>query len=723
MVGLDSPLRDVVGGKTAAALDKAFGMRRAVDLLTHYPRKYVPRGDLSDLGVLQRGDYATVVAEVVSSSLRPMRNRPGKILEVVISDGRHRLPLTFFKQDWRLKQLRPGARGYFSGTLSEFRGTLQLSHPACQLIDDDASEPAAALSDDATLMPIYAATSAIASWQIAMAVRLLLDATDAAGFPDPLPAPIRERESLLGYGEALRKVHCPTDNNDVDNAIRRLKWDEAFQLQIVLARRRADAQAQPAIARPPRAGGLREAFDNALPYALTGGQREVGADVDADLARTVPMHRLLAGEVGSGKTVVALRAMLTVIDAGGQAALLAPTEVLAAQHRRSLRTLLGALGRAGELDGAPGGTRVALLTGSLGAAERRAARAEAAEGTAGIVVGTHALLSEGVEFRDLALVVVDEQHRFGVEQRAVLRERGPAGSSPHLLVMTATPIPRTVAMTVFGDLSTSQLIELPRGRQQIATHVVPDHKPHWIDRMWTKVRDAVAAGQQAYVVCPRIESTEIDGPSDDTRRPAAAAVEVAARLEHAELAGTRIGLLHGRQAADDKDRVMRAFAAGELDVLVSTTVIEVGVDVPNATVMVVLDADRFGISQLHQLRGRVGRGTEASVCFLHSAMAEGSPAGQRLAAVAATNDGAALAEIDLRLRGEGDVLGAAQAGASGGLRLVRLVEDADLVVAARGDAQRFVAEHPDLAVEPALRDAIRRLLDSSADRVTFLEKG
>jgi ATP-dependent DNA helicase RecG len=734
MAGFDTHLRDVVGGRTATALATVFTMQRVGDLLTHYPRKYVPRGGLSSLDDITSGDYVTVIAEVVSGKLRPMRAKHGNIAEIIISDGKHRLPLTFFKQDWRLKQLRPGTRGYFSGTLSAFRGTLQLSHPDCQIFGVDPNDPSAPIAEEATVMPLYPAAKQIPSWRIAMAVGVALDAI--ATPPDPLPADIRAREGLVSYIEALRKIHRPLVPDDVDEAIRRLKWDEALQLQVVLARRRAEAQAQPAVPRRIRPDGVRAAFEAALPYTLTAGQQEVGAEIDADVAETVPMHRLLAGEVGSGKTVVALRAMLTVVDDGAQAVLLAPTEVLAGQHVRSLRALLGPLGRAGELAGDPAGTRVVLLTGSQGVAERRAARAEVASGSAGIVVGTHALLTEGVEFHDLGLVVVDEQHRFGVEQRAVLRARGREGTTPHLLVMTATPIPRTVAMTVFGDLVTSQLVELPRGRQEIVTFVVPDSKPHWIERMWAKVRGEVAAGRQAYVVCPRIEAGEPEAPparmrsGDDSdaspaepRRPAAAAEEVAARLASVELAGLRVGLLHGRLPADEKDRVMRAFAARELDVLVATTVIEVGVDVPNATVMVVLDADRFGVSQLHQLRGRVGRGTEASTCFLHTASWEGSGAGERLAAVAATTDGAALAEIDLRIRGEGDVLGAAQAGASRGVRLLRLVDDGELVVAARADAQRLVAEHPDLVGHPVLADAITRLLDAAAENVTFLEKG
>ncbi len=429
----------------------------------------------------------------------------------------------------------------------------------------------------------------------------------------------------------MREIHRPGGWDEVHRAQRRLRWEEAFVLQTALVRRRLDLRRLPATPREARPDGLLVAFDERLPFELTEGQRAVGAEIAADLANSHPMHRLLQGDVGSGKTVVALRAMLTVVDSGGQAALLAPTEVLAQQHRRSLCAMLGPLAQAGQLGGDARGTRVALLTGSASQPARRAAMLDAASGAAGIVVGTHALLEDKVGFADLGLVVIDEQHRFGVEQRDALRAK--AAQPPHLLVMTATPIPRTVAMTVFGDLDVSTLAELPAGRAPIATHVVPvSERPNYLDRAWERIREETAAGRQTYVVCPRIGGTDDEEPAPeeagveaDERRPAAAVMDVAPQLAAGPLAGLRVEVLHGRLPPDAKEAVMAAFAAGEIDVLVSTTVIEVGVDVPNATVMVVLDADRFGIAQLHQLRGRVGRARPARVV----------PAGQRGAGRAA----------------------------------------------------------------------------------------
>jgi ATP-dependent DNA helicase RecG len=432
------------------------------------------------------------------------------------------------------------------------------------------------------------------------------------------------------------------------------------------------------------------------------------------------MHRLLQGEVGSGKTVCALRAMLQVVDAGGQAALLAPTEVLAAQHQRAIADLLGPLGRAGELDSADQATRVTLVTGSLGAAARRSALASVASGAAGIVIGTHALLYEGVDFADLGLVVVDEQHRFGVEQRDALRAK--ANQPPHVLVMTATPIPRTVAMTVYGDLEISTLTELPRGRSPIASHVVPAaEKPAFLDRAWRRLTEEVAAGHQAYVVCPRIGDDEPLTADEEGRRPPLAVLDVAPLLADGPLKGLRIGVLHGRLPADEKDTVMRAFAAGDLDVLVATTVVEVGVDVPNATVMIVMDADRFGVSQLHQLRGRVGRGTAPGLCLLVSEAAPSTPARERLDAVASTSDGFRLAELDLEQRREGDVLGATQSGRRSHLRLLSLLRDRDLIGEARTEAITLVEADPELTGHPELHRWINELVDE--ERAEYLEKG
>jgi ATP-dependent DNA helicase RecG len=538
---------------------------------------------------------------------------------------------------------------------------------------------------------------------------------------------VRANRNLIGIGTALREIHRPSSKEDLFRAKHRLKWDEAFAVQLTLVQRKARAAESPANARPRSDAGLLAAFDATLPYELTDGQREVGEEIAADLARPHPMHRLLQGEVGSGKTLVSVRAMLQVVDAGGQAALLAPTEVLATQHFRSIGAQLGALGRAGELDGDPNGTRLTLVTGSLGAAARRAALAQVADGSAGIVIGTHALLYEGVDFHDLGLVVVDEQHRFGVEQRDALRAK--AAKPPHVLVMTATPIPRTVAMTVYGDLETSVLSQLPRGRSPIASHVVPAaDKPAFLDRAWRRLKEEVRAGHQAYVVCPRIgadqsgdEDEEPPGDNEPARRPPLAVSDVAPALAEGPLHGLRIGVLHGRLPTDEKDAVMRRFAAGDLDVLVATTVIEVGVDVPNATVMIIMDADRFGVSQLHQLRGRVGRGSAAGICLLVTDAPEASPARERLEAVASTTDGFKLSEIDLEQRREGDVLGASQSGKHSHLRLLSLLRDEKLIKEARAEAIDLVGDDPSLSSHPALAASVAALVDE--ERAEYLEKG
>jgi ATP-dependent DNA helicase RecG len=739
MAGLEESLRATLGGKAAAKLDAAFGLTTTGDLLRHYPRRYATRGELTDLASLRDGDHVTVFAQVEKVKTRPMRARRGQLLEVTVTDGRARLALTFFNRVgfWE-RQLTPGRHGMFAGRVSTFKGKRQLAHPEFKLLGADDAAKAAEYA--AELIPVYPATKDLSTWDIEKCVRIVLDTLGEV--EDPLPGPLRERHGLIGLTDALRGIHRPADDAEKRRAEKRLKWDEAFVLQSVLAQRRRAAAALPATARPAGAGGLAGAFDARLPFTLTAGQQEVGADIAADLARDHPMHRLLQGEVGSGKTVIAVRAMLQVIDAGGQAALLAPTEVLAQQHYRSVSDLLGPLGEAGRLGGAEEATRVALLTGSQPAAARREALLDAASGTAGIVIGTHALLAEQVQFADLGLVVIDEQHRFGVEQRDALRGKA-QGARPHVLVMTATPIPRTVAMTVYGDLDVSTLAELPRGRSAIATHVVPAaEKPRYLERAWERVREEAEKGRQAYVVCPRIgeedgapspaETGDAPSPGDadaalgwpdedgSPGRPPLAVLDVAPALAEGPLAGLRLRVMHGRLPADDKDAAMRTFAEGSTDVLVSTTVVEVGVDVPNATVMVIMDADRFGVSQLHQLRGRVGRGTEPGLCLLVTEVPEGTKARQRLADVAGTVDGFRLAEIDLEQRREGDVLGATQAGRKKSLKLLSVLRDRDLIVTARTEATDLVDADPDLAGYPALAAEMSALLDE--EQAGFLEK-
>ena len=715
-----APLSRAVGDRTAKVLGASLGLETVGDLLRHYPRRYAERGSLTGFDDLVVGEHATVFAEVSKVSARTLRPKLHKT-DVTVTDGAGRsMTMAVFNRRWAERELRPGRRAFFAGKVETFGGRVQLANPEWQLVDDDAGEVTAEFAG--ALVPIYPASAKASTFVLQKSVRLALDMVDLRA--DPLPPELRDAHGLPGLAEALRAVHVPQGWPDVRRAEKRLRWDEAFVLQVVLGQRRAAAQALPGVPRPARAGGLLDAFRAAMPFELTGGQREVGERLAAELARPHPMHRLLQGEVGSGKTLVALLAMLQVVDAGGQAALLAPTEVLAQQHARSLRLLLGPLARAGELDAADPATRVALLTGSVGAAARRAALAEAADGSAGIVVGTHALLSEGVAFADLGLVVVDEQHRFGVEQRDALRAKGAA--PPHVLVMTATPIPRTVAMTVYGDLEVSTLTELPRGRSPISSVVVPlAEQPHWLDRAWQRVREAAEQGRQAFVVCPRVgeqgeEEPTGDEPDAEGRRPAAAVTEVLPLLVGGPLAGLRVEALHGRLPAEVKDDLMRRFAAGEVDVLVATTVVEVGVDVPNATVMVVLDADRFGVSQLHQLRGRVGRGADPALCLLVTEAEAGSPARERVEAVASTSDGFALSRIDLEQRREGDVLGASQSGRRSSLRMLRLLRDEDVIAAAREAATAVVAADPDLARHPTLAAAVASLVD--AERAEFLEK-
>jgi len=734
MASLQDPLGPVVGTKAAKRLAAALEVRTVGELLRHYPRRYENRGELTDLASLRDGENVTVQAEIASVSVRRMRNRPGTVLEAIVTDGRGRLALTFFgrgRQDWREKVLQPGVRGLFAGQVSTFQGKRQLSHPDYELLGDGEAVVRAA-EYAAELIPVYPATSQITSWQIADSARMALDLLDVDG--DPLPQALRDHYRLIGLADALRGIHRPADRRDAERAKQRLKWDEAFVLQVILAQRRRAAVAFSATPRKRRPGGLLAEFDARLPFELTVGQQLAGATIADELGLDHPMHRLLQGEVGSGKTVIAVRAMLQVVDGGGQAALLAPTEVLAQQHYRSISALLGLLGQAGQLGGAEQATRLALLTGSLGAAARRKALLDAAAGSAGIVIGTHALLEENVQFADLGLVVIDEQHRFGVEQRDALRDKAGDGR-PHVLVMTATPIPRTVAMTVFGDLEVSTLTELPAGRQAISTHVVPAaERPRYLERTWERVTEEVARGRQAYVVCPRIGGDERagderasdglngDGAADQAaaRRPPLAVLDLASLLEPGPLAGVRLAVLHGRLPPEEKDRVMLAFANGSVDVLVTTTVVEVGVDVPNATTMVIMDADRFGVSQLHQLRGRVGRGSHEGLCLLVTEAEAGSPSRQRLDAVAATLDGFKLSRLDLEQRREGDVLGAAQAGRKSSLKLLTLLADEELIGHARRAATELVDADPALAGQPALAAAVGALLEHQ--QAEFLEK-
>jgi ATP-dependent DNA helicase RecG len=716
MADLTTKLIDVVGDRTAKALE-------VDDLLRHYPRRYMVRGELSDISELNEGDEVTILAEVFSTNARSLRGRKGTILEVVVTDGKAKLSLTFFNQAWRERDLRVGRQGLFAGKVGIFNGKRQLSHPDYELIPDGSDVDSAISEFAGKYLPVYPATAKMPSWKVAQCITLAIDALDEV--PDFLPEEIRVKRHYPSLKDALVNIHQPDDLEQSKRALERLTFDEAFLLQLLLVVRRAELRKLNATSRPVRTGGLLEEFDKSLPFTLTAGQRAVIAEIENDLSVSHPMHRLLQGEVGSGKTVVALRAMLAVVDSGGQAALLAPTEVLAQQHLRTITTLLGPLAQGGMLGGSEGATQVTLITGSQNAAARKEALALAASGGAGIIIGTHALLGQSVNFADLGLIVVDEQHRFGVEQRDALKAK--AGLPPHVLVMTATPIPRTVAMTVFGDLDVSTLRELPVGRQQITTHVVPAmEKPAFVERTWMRIREEVAKGHQAYIVAPRINaSTSVDADMDFLFGTASAELtsveELAPKLHAQQLSGLRVAILHGQLPADVKDETMQAFAHGKIDVLVSTTVIEVGVDVPNATVMVIMDADRFGVSQLHQLRGRIGRGASPGLCILVTSALEESSARARLDAVAASVDGFELSRIDLEQRREGDVLGVSQSGTRSHLRLLRVLRDENLIDQARSDAQALIDSDPNLAANPELARELRILqADEAAD---YIDKG
>jgi ATP-dependent DNA helicase RecG len=727
-----------VAGQHAKKIEKAFGYRTVGDLLGHYPRRYVDKGSLSEFSGVEPGEYVTVVGRVQEAKLHPYpdRRRGGMAyrLEVGVAIEGHQLSLTYFDKkkhiaEWREGQIVPGRFGYFSGKVGEFRGRVQLTNPESKMFgepggsaEDAARDAVTAWDELPQLLPIYPAVSGLDSTKLEKAIHLGLDLVNEV--PETLPEEVRREHGFVSERMALEGIHRPESWEQKGAAEKRLRFDEAFVTQTVLAQRRATLLATDARPRAGRDGGLLDRFDARLPFELTAGQQEIGRVVLDDLAAGHPMHRLLQGEVGSGKTVVALRAMLRVVDSGGQAALLAPTEVLAQQHHRSITQMLGELGQGGMLGGAEDATQVVLLTGSLGVAARRESMLDAASGSAGIVIGTHALLEEKVQFADLGLVVVDEQHRFGVEQRAALTAKSDT-APPHVLVMTATPIPRTVAMTVFGDLETSTLAELPAGRAGVQTNVVPlAEQPAWLERAHERIREEVGKGHQVYVVCPRIGGGQSDGTEPDDTGDSlsmAAVEEIAPLLAEGALHGLRVEMLHGRMPAERKDEVMRSFAAGDVDVLVSTTVIEVGVDVANATMMVVYDADRFGVSQLHQLRGRVGRGGHPGLCLLVTSAPQGTPARERLDAVAATNDGFELSRVDLEQRREGDVLGATQSGRRSSLRLLHVLRHEDVIAQAREVAAQLVADDPDLTEHPGLAEAVRRLHD--AEQADYLEKG
>ncbi|MCY0905480.1 ATP-dependent DNA helicase RecG [Arthrobacter sp. H14-L1] len=785
------PLDRLIGKASATSLEKHLGLTTVGELLNYFPRRYLNRGELTPIDKIPVNEDVTIMARVLSVTKRRMRERKGFITDVVVTDDTGALAglkISFFNGFKAEKELRPRALALFSGKVTVYNHARTLTNPLFELLPDDELAGHEAEFHAQRPLPVYSATAKLPSWKIQRVVETVLATVDFSRLRDPLPLEIVRREKFMDLEDAFRQIHSPSEPGDWQRARDRFRYQEALVLQTALVRRRAQTAAEEATARRGAADGLLAAFDAALPFTLTPGQQSVGDVLAAELSVDHPMNRLLQGEVGSGKTVVALRAMLQVIDSGGQAALLAPTEVLAAQHYQSIRAILGPLAADGILGGllggatgdaigdangdVPAGTQVTLLTGSMPAAARKRALLHAASGTAGIIIGTHALLSDNVRFFDLGLIVVDEQHRFGVEQRDVLRNK--AHKPPHLLVMTATPIPRTVAMTVFGDLEMSVLRELPAGRAPISTHQVGlVENPGWVRRIWSRAREEIDAGHQVYVVCPKIgddsdggddgggdadyergddagykggydrdgdaepllsgvptgrQAASIDG-RNSAGRPVNASrpdlAEVTAVVEQlrteAALAGTRIEALHGRLDTEEKADTMAAFVAGDVDVLVSTTVIEVGVDVHNATMMVILDADRFGISQLHQLRGRVGRGGLPGTCLLVTALEPPHPSRRRLDAVAATTDGFVLSQEDLKLRREGDILGASQSGGRSTLRLLRVLAHEDIIAQAREDAAEIVRKDPQLREYSALEAAIEAYLNP--EKEAFLERG
>ncbi|MEN9305750.1 MAG: hypothetical protein RLY76_1018 [Actinomycetota bacterium] len=737
MATLDTRLISVVGDKTAKVLKDQLNIENIGDLLRHYPRRYVVRGELTDFESLQEGEEATIFAKVESTKVRRIPGRKGVIVETVVTDGRAKLILTFFNQAWREKDLREGRQGLFAGKVGIFKGKRQLAHPDYLLIPDGDDVDAAIGDFAGKFLPVYPATAKLPSWKIAQCVRLALAALE--NIPDYVPNEILDQLNYPNFMTALKEVHEPTSSESAERARERLTFDEALLMQLFLSLRRIELRTATTKQRAPRNDGILAAFDERLPFELTAGQKSVWGEIAGDLSSNHPMYRLLQGDVGSGKTIIALRAMLSVVDSGGQAALLAPTEVLAMQHYQNFKKLLGELAEGGMLGGSESGTQIGLLTGSLSSVEKKEMHGAIASGNIGIIVGTHALLSEGVEFDDLGLVVVDEQHRFGVEQRDALRSK--AIQPPHVLVMTATPIPRTVAMTIFGDLDVSTLKELPLGRSPITTHVVPAvAKPQHLQRAWQRVVEEVKNGHQVYIVAPRISAGDesdlkrfgltpeelamaralSDEEEGASKLPMSSVEELHPQLESGALKGLRIAKLHGRLKAEEKEAIMNNFAAGAFDVLVTTTVIEVGVDVPNASMMVIMDADRFGVSQLHQLRGRVGRGTTPGLCLLITNTAEGTDAMARLNAVAATTDGFELSRLDLEQRREGDVLGSAQSGVRSHLRLLRVIRDEDLIVKAREVADSITQNDPELSKLPQLQAEIDKLRQE--ERAAYLEK-
>ncbi len=685
---LSTPLKELIGGKSAASLEKSFGITSAGELLNHYPRKYIDRGRLTPFNKVEVGVPVTVMATIKSIETRRMQQKRGFILVVRVSDGIDTMELTFFNQKWRERDLQVGRIGLFAGTVSEFRGVRTLTHPKYALFADigiDVSQEADAITEfTGEIISVYSSSQDLASWQIQAAIDVVL--TSADELIDPLPAELVAKHGFMTKIESLHAIHQPGDHSEIVRATQRIKYEEAFVLLALMCQRKSIAKSALARARSGSDSIMLAQFDGSLPFELTQGQREVGEEIAADLARSIPMTRLLQGDVGSGKTIVSIRAMLEVIATGGQVALLAPTEVLAAQHLESLqRFLQGVYSRP---------IRVDLLTGGMSVPGRRQILLDTQSGDLDILIGTHALLEENVQFFDLGLIVIDEQHRFGVEQRAAMLTKGRDELRPHLLVMTATPIPRTVALTIFGDLDISTLTESPSLRAEVQTHLVSTSgMPRSEMRVWERMAEEVAAGNKVFVVCPSISPSETDLKRDKALQlePLASVEETYDTLTE-QFPKIAFEKLHGGLDSQSKREIMRRFEGLEepqIDVLIATTVIEVGVDIPAATMIIVLNAERFGMSQLHQLRGRIGRGSLPGLCILVHGFTYSAASLDRLNALRDSRDGFALSQRDLEIRGEGDVLGQDQSGALSSLRLLKVINDLEFIETVRVEVEEL----------------------------------
>jgi ATP-dependent DNA helicase RecG len=690
---LSTPLKELIGGKSAASLEKSFGITSAGELLNHYPRKYIDRGKLTPFSKVEVGVPVTIMATVKSLETRRMTQKRGFILVVKVSDGIDTMELTFFNQKWREKDLQVGRVGLFAGTVSQFRGVRTLTHPKFALFSDigiDVSQDADTITEfTGEIISVYPSSQDLASWQIQAAIDVVL--TSADKLTDPIPAELVAKYGFMTKIESLHAIHQPKDHNQIVRATQRIKYEEAFVLLALMRERKSKAKSALARPRMGSESGILAEFDASLPFELTKGQRDVGEEIASDLARSVPMTRLLQGDVGSGKTIVSLRAMLDVIASGGQVALLAPTEVLAAQHLESVqRFVQGVASRR---------LRVDLLTGGVSVPKRRQILLDALSGDLDILIGTHAILEENVQFFDLGLAVIDEQHRFGVEQRAAMLTKGRGDLRPHLLVMTATPIPRTVALTIFGDLDVSTLTESPSMRAEVVTHLVSTSgMPRSVMRVWERMAEEVTAGNKVFVVCPSISVSEPEIKKEKvSHAEPLASVEETYDSLRGQFPKIIFEKLHGGLDSQSKREIMRRFEGSEepeIDVLITTTVIEVGVDIPAATMIVVLNAERFGISQLHQLRGRIGRGSLPGLCILVHGSTFSSASLDRLGALRDSRDGFALSQKDLEIRGEGDVLGQDQSGALSSLRLLKVIDDLEFIETVRSEVEElFLSDH------------------------------